>query len=60
MPLPRLIPVLAAADLIKYANRPVTESRATELAAEARGLVTAIEQAVVHRAQSAAKPERAA
>jgi hypothetical protein len=60
VPLPRLIPVLAAADLIKYANRAVTESRAIELAAEARGLVAAIEQAVLHRAQSAAKPERAA
>lgn len=59
VPLPRLIPVLAAADLIKYANRAVTESRAIELAAEARGLVAAIEQAVVHRAQSAAKPEGA-
>lgn len=60
VPLPRLIPVLAAADLIKYANRPVSESRATELASETRGLVAAIEQAVVHRAQTAAKPERAA
>jgi hypothetical protein len=60
VPIPRLIPLLAEADLIKYANRPVTESRAMELASESRGLVVAIEQAVVHRAQLAAKPERAA
>lgn len=60
VPLPRLIPVLAAADLIKYANRPVSETRATELASETRGLVAAIEQAVLHRAQTAARPERAA
>jgi len=60
VPLPRLVPVLAAADLIKYANRPVTESRAIELAAETRGLVMAVEQAVQHRAQQAPSPERAA
>ena len=60
VPLPRLVPVLAAADLIKYANRPVTESRATELALETKGLVTAIEEAVVHRAQTVDKPKRAA
>lgn len=60
VPLPRLVPVLAAADLIKYANRPVTESRAIELAAETRGLIVAVEQAVQHRAQHAAKSGRAA
>jgi hypothetical protein len=60
VPLPRLVPVLAAADLIKYANRPVTESRAIELAAESRGIVVAVEQAVQHRAQQASRPERAA
>lgn len=60
VPLPRLVPVLAASDLIKYANRPVSDARATELASEARGLVAAIEQAVLHRAQAAANPERAA
>ncbi|MDQ2767107.1 MAG: hypothetical protein M3Y30_08105 [Gemmatimonadota bacterium] len=60
VPLPRLVPVLAAADLIKYADRPVTESRARELAAEARGIVDSTEEAVLHRAETAAKPERAA
>ena len=60
MPLPRLVPVLAAADLIKYADRPVTTNRARELAAESRGIVNAVEEAVLHRAQSAVKPERAA
>jgi hypothetical protein len=60
VPLPRLVPVLAAADLIKYANRPVTSEHAMELAKEARVLVSATEQAVVHRAQHAAKPGRAA
>lgn len=60
IPLPRLVPVLAAADLIKYADRPVTESRARELAVEMRGIVDSTEEAVLHRAESAAKPERAA
>lgn len=60
VPLPRLVPVLAAADLIKYADRPVTATRARELAAESRGIVNAVEEAVLHRAQAAVKPERAA
>jgi hypothetical protein len=60
VPLPRLVPVLAAADLIKYANRPVTEARARELASETRGIVEATEEAVVHRAAAAVTPERAA
>lgn len=60
VPLARLVPVLAAADLIKYANRSVSESRARELAAETRGIVDSTEEAVLHRAESAAKPERAA
>jgi hypothetical protein len=60
VPLPRLVPVLAAADLIKYADRPVTANRARELAAESRGIVNAVEEAVLHRAQVTAKPERAA
>lgn len=60
VPLPRLVPLLVAADLIKYADRPVSEPRARELAAEARGIVDSTEEAVVHRAESAAKPERAA
>jgi hypothetical protein len=59
VPLPRLVPVLAAADLIKYADRPVTDARARELASETRGIVEATEAAVSHRAESA-KPERAA
>jgi hypothetical protein len=60
VPLPRLVPVLVAADLIKYADRPVTATKARELAAETRGIVDSVEEAVLHRAQTAAKPERAA
>lgn len=60
VPLPRLVPVLAAADLIKYADRPVTDARARELASETRGIVESTEEAVLHRLESAARPERAA
>ena len=60
VPLPRLVPVLAAADLIKYADRPVAANKARELAAETRGIVDAVEDAVIHRAKVAAKPEKAA
>jgi hypothetical protein len=60
VPLPRLVPVLAAADLIKYADRPVTANKARELAAETRGIVDSAEEAVLHRAQTATKPEKAA
>ena len=59
VPLPRLVPVLAAADLIKYADRPVTATKARELASETRGIVNSIEEAVVQRAQTV-KPEKAA
>jgi len=59
VPLPRLVPVLAAADLIKYANRPVSDTRARELASETRAIVESTEQAVLHRIESAAS-ERAA
>jgi hypothetical protein len=60
VPLARLVPVLASADLIKYAGWPVTEARARELASETRGIVEATEEAVLHRAESANNPERAA
>lgn len=60
VPLARLVPVLAAADLIKYAGWPVTEARARELAGETRGIVESTEEAVLHRAESADKSERAA
>jgi hypothetical protein len=60
VPLPRLVPVLAAADLIKYADRPVTDARARELASETRGVVESTEDAVLHRAESTTTPERAA
>ncbi|MBA2685797.1 MAG: hypothetical protein H0U66_15030 [Gemmatimonadaceae bacterium] len=63
VPLPRLVPVLAAADLIKYADRPVTASKARELASESRGIVGAVEEAVLHRVPAApttSKPEKAA
>ncbi len=60
VPLPRLVPVLAAADLIKYADRPVTANRARELAAETRDIVDSVEEAVLHRAASAASTGKAA
>jgi hypothetical protein len=60
VPLPRLVPVLAAADLIKYADRPVTDARARELASETRGIVKSTEEAVLHRAAASVVPERAA
>jgi hypothetical protein len=60
VPLPPLVPVLAAADLIKYADRPVTDARARELASETRAVVESTEEAVLHRAESTTKPERAA
>lgn len=60
VPLPRLVPVLTAADLIKYADRPVTANKAREIAAEARGIVDSVEEAVLHRAQTAATPVQAA
>ncbi|MEO6209183.1 MAG: DUF4381 family protein [Gemmatimonadaceae bacterium] len=60
VPLPRLVPVLAAADLIKYADRPVTGERARELAAETRGIVDSVEEAVRHRAQTATTSGKAA
>jgi hypothetical protein len=60
VPLPRLVSVLASADLIKYANRPVTDARARELASETRAIVESTEEAVLHRAASTVVPERAA
>ncbi len=60
VPLPRLVPVLAAADLIKYGDRPVTAESARELAAETRGIVDSVEEAVLHRAETATKPGKAA
>jgi len=60
VPLVRLVPVLASADLIKYAAWPVTEARARDLARETRGIVESTEEAVLQRAESAQKPERAA
>ena len=59
VPLPRLVPLLAAADLIKYADRPVAAKSARELAAETRGIVDSVEEAVLRRAKIA-KPEKAA
>lgn len=60
VPLPRLVPVLAAADLIKYANRPVSDTRARELASETRAIVESTDEAVAHRTAAALTPERAA
>lgn len=54
----RLAPVLAEADLVKFARRPVTAERARALAAEARAVVQDVERALdAERAQAA---ERAA
>ena len=57
---PRLAPVLAEADLIKFARRPVTAAHAQELVTECRALVGEVERAVVRREKQAALRERAA
>ncbi len=47
IPVERLAPILAEADLIKFARRPVTRERARELAGETRTAVNDVEQAVL-------------
>jgi hypothetical protein len=46
VPVARLAPVLAEADLIKFARRPVTADHARELARETRGIVDDVEHAL--------------
>lgn len=62
VPAVRLAPVLAEADLIKFARRPVTAERARELGAETRGIVDDVERALeAERSRAeAARAERAA
>jgi hypothetical protein len=58
VPLDRLAPLLAEADLIKFARRPVTDERARELGESARTIVERVEER--RRAELAAEKERAA
>jgi hypothetical protein len=46
VPLPRLARVLHDIDLVKFAQHPVTEARAQDLAAEARAIVVTVHDAV--------------
>jgi Domain of unknown function (DUF4381) len=55
VPAERLAPVLAEADLIKFARRPVTSERAREIAREARAIVTDVERAVTAEQERAAE-----
>ncbi|HET7563877.1 MAG TPA: hypothetical protein VFJ96_02695 [Gemmatimonadaceae bacterium] len=57
LPLERLAPVLAEADLIKFARRPVGTERARELSREVRGVVHDVEQALKPPEASAPPPE---
>jgi hypothetical protein len=51
----RLAPLLAESDLIKFARRAVTGTRARELGAEARGVVEDVETAVKAEEERAAR-----
>lgn len=66
VPRDRLAPLLAEVDLVKFARRPVTGERATQLGGEARAIVARVEEAVVaarraaeEAAKRAAEAERA-
>lgn len=59
MPVQRLATLLAEADLVKFARRPVTAERARELGQEARSIVREVEQ-VVKREQAAPQSAKAA
>lgn len=52
---PRLAPLLAESDLIKFARRPVTQARARELGSEARAVVDGVETAVKAEEERAAQ-----
>jgi hypothetical protein len=58
VPIARLAPVLAEADLVKFARRPVSAERARAIGAEARALVRDVHQS--YAAADAAAAERAA
>lgn len=61
IPVERMAPVLAEADLIKFARRTVTRERARQLAGDTRVAVSEVEQAVSAREHEAAvEPEREA
>jgi hypothetical protein len=55
LPVQRLASVLAEADLVKFARRPVTTERARELGGEARSIVRDVEQSTART-----QPEKAA
>ncbi|MHB0948166.1 MAG: hypothetical protein ACYC3Q_07325 [Gemmatimonadaceae bacterium] len=61
VPRDSLAPLLAEVDLVKFARRPVTGDRATQLGAEARAIAKGVEAAVVAArrvAEAAAARER--
>lgn len=62
VPMERLGALLAEADLVKFARRPVTPERARALGADARGIVESVEEAVRRAlaAEEAARQARAA
>ncbi|HEX6966160.1 MAG TPA: hypothetical protein VF166_10200 [Gemmatimonadaceae bacterium] len=57
LPSERLAPVLAEADLVKFARRPVSTDRARELAREVRDVVHDVEQALTAPEAPAPSPE---
>lgn len=60
LPVQRLANVLAEADLVKFARRPVTAERAREIGQEARAIVREVEQATARDRAIAANAEKAA
>lgn len=61
LPVQRLAAILAEADLVKFARRPVTAERAREIGQEARAIVRDVEKITAReRAAAAAKTEKAA
>jgi uncharacterized protein DUF4381 len=60
LPVQRLVNVLAEADLVKFARRPVSAERAREIGQEARAIVREVEQATVRNRAIAANAEKAA
>lgn len=57
---PRLAPLLAESDLIKFARRAVSQARARELGSEARAVVDGVETAVKAEEERAAQAAAAA
>jgi hypothetical protein len=60
LPVQRLGNILAEADLVKFARRPVTAERAREIGHEARAIVREVERATARASASAAAAEKAA